>query len=93
MIIGFFCLEIYLPYCHSIKEKRKRIQSLKHRLIKRYNIAFAELDYQNKWQRSKIGLVTLNNHKSFIEKTFHQILQEVERNIDGEIINQYTEYY
>jgi len=86
MLIGLLILEIYLPYSHSLKEKRKTLNKLKDRLKKRYNIAFAELDYLNKWQRSKIGMVTLNTQKNMIDKVFQKIVLETEENIEGEIL-------
>lgn len=93
MIIGFLSLEIYLPYSHSLKEKRKTIVSLKDRVKKRYNVAFAELDYQDKWQRSKIGIVTLNNRKRTIESLFQKIVNEAAENIDGEVIKVEVHYF
>jgi len=93
MVIGFLTLEIYLPYSHSLKEKRKTLNSIKDRLKKKYNVAFAELDYQNKWQRSKIGLVSLNNLKRVVENIFHKIILDVEENIDGEILHQEIQYF
>lgn len=93
MIIGFLSLEIYLPYSHSLKDKRKRLLSLKNRLKKKYNVAFAELDFQEKWQRTKIGIVTLNNQKRIMESLFNKILTDAEENIDGQIIDHQIEYY
>jgi uncharacterized protein YlxP (DUF503 family) len=87
MIIGLLTLEIYLPYSHSLKEKRKTLNMIRDRLKRKYNIAFAELDYQNKWQRSKVGLVTLNTKKGMIEKAFQKIIEQVEENIEGEILH------
>ena len=86
MIIGLLTFDIYLPYSHSLKEKRKTLNKLKDRLKKKYNIAFAELDYLNKWQRSKIGMVTLNTQKNMIDKVFQKIILEAEENIEGEIL-------
>ena len=86
MIIGYLSFEIYLPYSHSLKEKRQRLESIKNRLKHKYNVAFAELDFQNKWQRSRIGIVTLNNQQKVIDRMFQKILREVEENIDGEIL-------
>ncbi len=86
MIIGFLSLEIYIPYSHSLKEKRKRLSSLRNRLKNRYNVAFAELDYHKKWQRTKIGVVTLNNQKRLIDSLFSKIIADTEMNIDGHII-------
>ena len=87
MIIGCLIMDLYLPYSHSLKEKRKRLKRLRDRLGTRYNVAFSELEFQDKWQRSRIGVVTLNSGKQIIEKTFNQILKDVEENIDGEIVD------
>lgn len=92
MIIGFLSLEIYLPYSHSLKDKRKRLHSLKNRLMKKYNVAFAELDFHKKWQRTKIGIVTLNNQKRIMESLFNKIVADAEENVDGQIIDHQIEY-
>ncbi len=86
MIIGYLSLEIYLPYSHSLKEKRKSLSAIKDRLRNKYNVALAELEYQDKWQRSKIGVVTLNSQKRVVEKQFQRIIADAESLIDGEII-------
>jgi len=93
MVIGFLFLDIHLPYCHSLKEKRKRLQSIRDRFKNKYNVAFAELEYQNKWQRTGIGIVTLNAEKKVVESLFHKIIQEAEDNIDGEIIDYQIRYF
>ena len=93
MIIGFLSLEIYLPYSHSLKEKRKRLSSLKDRLKNKYNVAFAELDYHKKWQRTKIGMVTLNNEKRLVDSLFNKIIADAEENIDGHIIEHQIHYF
>jgi len=93
MIIGFLSLEIYIPYSHSLKEKRKRLSGLKGRLKNKYNVAVAELDYHKKWQRTKIGMVTLNNQKRLIESLFSKIIADAEENIDGHIIEHQIHYF
>lgn len=93
MIIGFLSLEIYFPYSHSLKEKRKIMNRFKDRVKNRYNVAFAELDYQNKWQRTKIGLVTVNSHKKPVDNLFIKILENAEKNIEGEIIEHKLFYF
>jgi len=93
MIIGFLSLDIYLPYSHSLKEKRKRLVGIRDRLKKKYNVAFSELDYQDKWQRSKIGLVSLNSQKRVVEKLFHKIELDIQDSIDGEVLNKETVFF
>lgn len=93
MIIGLLSLEIHLPYLHSLKEKRKILKSFKDKIKKRFNVAYAELGYHDKWQRAQIGLVTLNSHKEPIVKIFNKIIEEAEKNIEGNIINSQIHYF
>ncbi|MDH4257859.1 MAG: DUF503 domain-containing protein [Candidatus Aminicenantes bacterium] len=93
MVIGFLSIEIYLPYSHSLKDKRKRLSGLRSRLTKKYNVAISELEYQNKWQRTKIGMVSLNSQKRPVESLFSKIIEDVEKNIDGQILDYETHYF
>jgi uncharacterized protein YlxP (DUF503 family) len=93
MVIGFLSLEIFLPFSHSLKDKRKRLLSLRNRLRKKYNVAFAELDYQKKWQRAQIGIVSLNSQRRPIETLFQKIISDAQDNIDGEIIDYQMGYF
>jgi uncharacterized protein YlxP (DUF503 family) len=87
MVVGFLSLEIYFPYSHSLKEKRKIMKSFRDRVKNKFNVAFAELDYQDKWQRTRIGIVTLNSQKKPVDSLLNKIMSDAEENIDGEIIN------
>lgn len=93
MVIGFLSIEIYLPYSHSLKEKRRRLAGMKTRLTKIYNVAFSELEFQNKWQRTRIGIVTLNSQKKPVENLFDKIITDLEKNVDGQIIDYQTHYF
>lgn len=93
MVIGILSIEIHLPYSHSLKEKRKRLSGLKARLTKTYNVAFSELDFQNKWQRTRIGMVTLNSQKKPVENLFIKIIEDIEKSVDGQIVDYQTQYF
>ena len=93
MIIGFLSLELYFPYSHSLKEKRKILKSFKDRIKNRFNVACAEIEFQEKWQRTKIGLVTLNSQKKPVDNTLNNVLLDIEKNIDGEIIHSQILYF
>lgn len=92
MIVGLLILDIHLPYSHSLKEKRKSLLSIRERLKKKYNVAYAELDFQEKWQRTRLGFVTLNSKKGIIDRTFQKIILDISDNIDGEILNKDIHY-
>jgi len=93
MVVGFLSLEIHFPYSHSLKEKRKILKSFRDRIRNKFNVAIAELDYQDKWQRTKIGIVTLNSNKRLVEMLFNKIITDAEKYVEGEIINSLIYYY
>ncbi len=93
MVIGFLLLDIHFPLSHSLKEKRKRLNKIKDRFKNRFNVALAELEYQDKWQRTKIGIVTINTQKKVVESLFNRIIIEADENIDGEILDHQIHYF
>jgi len=93
MVIGLLSLEIFLPYSHSLKEKRKVLNALKDRFKKKYNVAIAELEFQEKWQRAKVGIITLNSQKGVVDQVLHRILAEAEQGLDGEILRSEIIYF
>jgi uncharacterized protein len=73
-VIAVLTLEIIVEHSHSLKEKRHVVKSLKDRLRQRFNVAVAEIDGLESWQRSVIAAVTVSNDRTHAE----QILQAVE---------------
>ena len=74
-VIGVLTLELRLENSHSLKEKRHVVQSLKDRLRHKFNVAVAEIDYQDLWQRALVSAVTVSSDHKHAE----QVLQLVER--------------
>jgi uncharacterized protein YlxP (DUF503 family) len=73
--IGVLTLELRLEYSHSLKEKRHVVLGLKERLRNKFNVAVAEIDYQDLWQRALIAAVTVSGDRGRAE----QVLQAVEK--------------
>ena len=73
--IGVIILELRLDDAHSLKDKRHYVKSLKDRLRGKFNVAVAEIDCQDLWQRGLIACVTVSASKPHAE----QVLQSVER--------------
>jgi uncharacterized protein YlxP (DUF503 family) len=86
MVIGLLSLDIHFPYSQSLKDKRKELNSLKGRIRQKYNVALAELDYQDTWQRTKIGIVTLNSQAGMVKDILTKILKDVEGHINGDVL-------
>jgi hypothetical protein len=73
--IGILTLELRLEYSHSLKEKRHVVQGLKDRLRRKFNVAVAEIGFQDTWQRAVVAAVTVSGDRLRAE----QVLQSVER--------------
>lgn len=92
MIIGLLRLEFFLPYAHSLKDKRIFLRGLKDRLRNRFNVAVAELDFHDKWQRSAVGIVTLNQQRTFVEQVLDKVLRDIEATAEAEIVGRRIEF-
>src|ERR1700760_4903145 len=73
-VIAVLTLEIIVEHSHSLKEKRHVVKGLKDRLKQRFNVAVAEIDGLESWQRSVVAAVTVSNDRSHAER----MLQAVE---------------
>jgi len=85
MPIGLLTLEIYLPEAHSLKDKRQVLRSLKDRLRGKFNVAVAELEGQDSWQRSVVGVVSLANNAGFLEQAMRSVLEDAERQLGRDL--------
>lgn len=85
MPIGLLTLEIYLPEAHSLKDKRQVLRSLKDRLRGKFNVAVAELEGQDSWQRSVVGVVSLANNAGYLEQSLRTVLAESERQLGRDL--------
>jgi uncharacterized protein YlxP (DUF503 family) len=84
--IGLLTLEIHIPDARSLKDKRQVLRSLKDRLRGRFNVAIAELDHQDTWQRSQVGIVSLSNDEAHLEQSLQAVFDEAERLLGRDLI-------
>lgn len=91
--IGLLIVELHFPMCHSLKEKRMILKSLKDRLHNRYNVAISEEDYSDLWQRSRLGLVSIGPDKQVLMNMFERISEFIEQNGSIQLIGRETEYF
>jgi hypothetical protein len=78
MRVGLLTLELHLPGCSSLKEKRSRIKPLLARLHREFNISAAEIDCQDAWQEAVIACALVNNDPAQIERSLQKVADWVE---------------
>lgn len=93
MVIGYLELDIHFPHARSLKDKRKELASLKDRIRQKHNVGLAELDFQDTWQRTKIGVVTVNSQQSVVEQVLARIRSDVFEHVNGEILGSHIQFF
>ncbi len=77
MIVGTLKLRLAMRDCHSLKEKRRVLKSLKDRLANGFNIAVAETDLQDVWQSAELGIAAVGNETPFVDKVLAAVVERV----------------
>ena len=76
--IGVISLELRLDESHSLKDKRQVVKSLKDRLRAKFNVAVAEIDYQDLWQRGLLAAVTVSADRQKAQATLDLVEREAD---------------
>ena len=93
MPIGLLTLEIHISDARSLKDKRQVLRSLKDRLRAHFNVAVSELDHQDVWQRSRVGVVSISGDGKHLEESMSAIAAESERMLGRDLVSQEIEYF
>jgi len=90
-VVGLLSLELYLPNASSLKEKRMVLRSVKDRLRK-FNIAIAETDHHNLWQRARLDFVAISADTKTVDKALVAAENEIERVYPGLVCDSRIEF-
>lgn len=90
--VALCLVRLHLPSVGSLKEKRMVLRSLKDWLRQHHNVSVAEVEHQDLWQRSTLGIVGIASAHAPLESAFAAIQEEIERRAPGEILGCEVEY-
>jgi uncharacterized protein YlxP (DUF503 family) len=68
-------VDLRLPESHSLKEKRAVVKTIVQGASRRFSVAAAEVDHQDKWQRAELGFAAVAGSESHVR----EVLEAVER--------------
>jgi uncharacterized protein YlxP (DUF503 family) len=77
MVVGVETVELFIAASQSLKDKRQVLHSLKDRLHGTYNLSVAEVDGQDLWQKSVIGLACVANEARHVNQVLEQALNMI----------------
>lgn len=72
MTVGICTVELFIPDGHSLKDKRRVLQSVKSRVREKFNVSVAEVGEQDLWQKSILGLACVANESAHVNQVLDQ---------------------
>ncbi len=79
MVVGVMTWELHLAGCHSLKDKRRVLKSLKDRLHNQFNVSAAETAHHDLWQRAEVTVCVVATDRGHAES----VLRQADRLIEG----------
>jgi uncharacterized protein len=83
--VGVARLTLFLPGSHSLKEKRMVLRRVKDRVRQKFNVAIAEVEENDVWQRAVVGLALVGNDRRFVDGALDEVVRFVRG--EAEVIN------
>jgi uncharacterized protein YlxP (DUF503 family) len=66
-------VELHLPDCRSLKDKRAVVKAMTDGARKRYAVAASETDHQDTWQRAELGFACVSGTSSHASDVIDQV--------------------
>ena len=90
--VGVLILELRLDDAHSLKDKRHYVKSLKDRLRSKFNVAVAEIDHQDLWQRGTVAVVTVSEDRTRAAQVLENVDRDAAALLGGVLVGSSTEW-
>ncbi len=84
MTVGCCKIELRIPGGDSLKAKRRVVKSVKERVQARFNVAIAEVDRLDDWQRATLGVVTVSNDSRLVDALLSKVVSWIE--LSGDVL-------
>ena len=94
-MIAHLTLEIRIEGAHSLKDKRQVVRSVKDGLRTRFNVAVAEIDPSDAWQRATLGVVSISSSREYLDGLMRSVERYAIRaanNGGGEITDAFLDF-
>lgn len=84
-------VELHLPDVDSLKGKRHILKGLKERVRSRFEVAVAEVDHHDAWQRTTLAIACVSHDSRHANEVVSKALHFVESQVDGAVIDMQVE--
>jgi uncharacterized protein YlxP (DUF503 family) len=80
-------VELHLPDVGSLKGKRHVLKGLKERVRARFEVAVAETDHHDIWQRATLAIAYVSHDARHANEVVSKAMDFIEGNVDGRVID------
>jgi uncharacterized protein len=84
-------LTLQIPESGSLKAKRQVLRRITDRVKARFNVAVAEVDDQELWQKATLALAVVGNDRRHVDEQMEKIIHFVEEMYVAPLISRQTE--
>ena len=85
MVVGVLVVDLIIHGANSLKDKRRVLLSLKEKVRNKFNVAVAEVDDNDLWQKSSVGITTVSNDQKHVNQVLSKLVDYIEDRFDVEI--------
>ena len=86
MFVLVLDVELHIPTARSLKAKRAVVKSLVEASRHRFQVAAAEVGYQDLWQRSRIGFAAVAGSANHVVEVIDEVERFVWANTESEVV-------
>jgi uncharacterized protein YlxP (DUF503 family) len=87
MEVGILQFTMLIRGSRSLKEKRQVLRSVKDKLRARFNVAVAEVDDHDVWQKATLGVVTCANETARVREILDAIVKQLRVHPSAELVD------
>ncbi len=87
MVVGTLRIALTLPGPRNLKDKRRIVQSLLRRLHNEFFVAAAEVDDQELWGRTTLGIAVVTNDGRHADQVLAQVIRYIERQPEAVVVD------
>ncbi len=93
MQVLILSLELRIPGCRSLKERRGILEPLKKRLRSDLNLSVSELEPRNTPDRASLGMASVVDHRAAGDSQLEKIRAMVDREHRLSVLDETAEYW
>lgn len=79
MVVGVARVDMHIPGCRSLKEKRRHVKGLIDRVRVRFGVSVAEVDHLRAWQRTTLGVACVSNSSAHASRVLDAVVRFMDR--------------